>query len=62
MLRSPYPITLFWGRDLVMLYNDPFRPILGDKHPGTMGARAHEALAEAWSVLGPLVAQTLDDR
>lgn len=59
MLRSPYPIILFWGRDLVMLYNDPFRPILGEKHPATVGASGHEALAEAWSVLGPLMERVL---
>lgn len=56
MLRSPYPIILFWGRDHVMLYNDPFRPILGAKHPGTVGAYARYALVEAWDLLGPLIA------
>ncbi|MET0283669.1 MAG: ATP-binding protein [Polyangiales bacterium] len=56
MLRSPYPIILFWGRDHVMLYNDPFRPILGEKHPGTVGAYARFALVEAWEILGPLIA------
>ncbi len=59
MLRSPYPITLFWGPELVMLYNDPFRPIHGEKHPATLGASARVALAEAWEILGPLVARTL---
>ena len=60
MLRSPYPIILFWGPELCMLYNDPFRPILGEKHPATMGARGHEALAEAWELLGPLMQRALD--
>lgn len=55
MLRSPYPIILFWGPELRMLYNDPFRPILGAKHPQTLGARGHEALAEEWLLLGPLM-------
>ncbi|ADO74714.1 ATP-binding protein [Stigmatella aurantiaca] len=55
MLRSPYPIILFWGPELRMLYNDPFRPILGAKHPQTLGARGHEALAEEWALLGPLM-------
>ncbi|HEU4535436.1 MAG TPA: hybrid sensor histidine kinase/response regulator, partial [Polyangiaceae bacterium] len=55
MLRSPYPIILFWGPELRMLYNDPFRPILGAKHPATMGARGNEALAEEWKLLGPLM-------
>ncbi|NTX36572.1 response regulator [Myxococcus sp. CA033] len=55
MLRSPYPIILFWGPELNMLYNDPFRPILGAKHPLTLGARGAEALAEEWRLLGPLM-------
>ncbi|MCY1044918.1 ATP-binding protein [Corallococcus sp. bb12-1] len=55
MLRSPYPIILFWGPELRMLYNDPFRPILGAKHPQTVGARGNEALAEEWGQLGPLM-------
>ena len=59
MLRSPYPIILFWARDRVMLYNDPFRPILGEKHPGTVGASGREALAEAWEILGPLMDRVL---
>ena len=60
MLRSPYPIILFWGPELRMLYNDPFRPILGSKHPATMGARGYEALAEEWALLGPLMRRVLD--
>jgi signal transduction histidine kinase len=60
MLRSPYPIILFWGPELRMLYNDPFRPILGSKHPATMGARGNEALAEEWALLGPLMQRVLD--
>gem|GEM_PF-64629 len=60
MLRSPYPIILFWGPELRMLYNDPFRPILGAKHPQTMGARGHEALAEEWALLGPLMKRVLE--
>lgn len=60
MLRSPYPIILFCGPELRMLYNDPFRPILGEKHPGTVGARAHEALAEEWDLLGPLMTRVLE--
>ncbi len=60
MLRSPYPIILFWGPERCMLYNDPFRPILGEKHPASMGARGHEALAEEWALLGPLMQGVLD--
>ncbi|RKH82415.1 response regulator [Corallococcus sp. AB032C] len=60
MLRSPYPIILFWGPELRMLYNDPFRPILGAKHPQTLGARGSEALVEEWAQLGPLMQRAQD--
>ncbi|RKH43023.1 ATP-binding protein, partial [Corallococcus llansteffanensis] len=60
MLRSPYPIILFWGPELRMLYNDPFRPILGAKHPQTVGARGSEALVEEWALLGPLIQRAQD--
>ncbi|NOK15492.1 hybrid sensor histidine kinase/response regulator [Corallococcus carmarthensis] len=60
MLRSPYPIILFWGPELRMLYNDPFRPILGAKHPQTLGARGNEALVEEWGQLGPLMKRAQD--
>ncbi|NRD55686.1 hybrid sensor histidine kinase/response regulator [Corallococcus exiguus] len=60
MLRSPYPIILFWGPELRMLYNDPFRPILGAKHPQTLGARGNEALVEEWAQLGPLMKRAQD--
>ncbi|RKH74175.1 hybrid sensor histidine kinase/response regulator [Corallococcus aberystwythensis] len=60
MLRSPYPIILFWGPELRMLYNDPFRPILGAKHPQTLGARGNEALVEEWAQLGPLIQRAQD--
>ncbi len=59
MLRSPFPLVLLWGSDLLMLYNDPFRPILGAKHPGSIGAPVHLALAEAWDFVGPLIARAL---
>ncbi len=55
MLRSPYPITMFWGPELVMLYNDAFAPIHGAKHPAVLGVPAPTGLAEAWGQLGPLV-------
>src|SRR5262249_59806234 len=37
-LNSRYPIPLCWRPDLVMLYNDAWRPILGKtKHPAGLG-------------------------
>ena len=44
-LASRFPILIWWGPDLVMLYNDAYRPILGTtKHPESMGQRGIELL------------------
>ena len=32
LLPSKAQIVLFWGRDLVTLYNDAYRPVFGAKH------------------------------
>ncbi len=37
-LSSRYPISIFWGSELIQLYNDAYRPILGaTKHPRALG-------------------------
>ena len=39
-LSSRFPILLWWGPELVMIYNDAYRPMLGaSKHPRALGAR-----------------------
>jgi hypothetical protein len=32
-LNSRFPMVIWWGKQLVMLYNDAWRPIQGTKHP-----------------------------
>ena len=36
-LNSQFPTVIFWGPDLVMLYNDAYLPMLADKHPASLG-------------------------
>jgi signal transduction histidine kinase len=36
-LDSRFPMILWWGPELVVLYNDSYAPILGAKHPGALG-------------------------
>ena len=38
-LNSNFPIAVYWGGDLVLLYNDEWSPIPGEKHPWRWGAR-----------------------
>ena len=55
LLPSRAQIVLFWGRDLVALYNDAYRPVFGAKHPWALGRPARDCWREIWHVLGPLL-------
>ena len=54
VLGSRFPMLLWWGPDLLHLYNDAYRPILRDKHPASLAAPAAEIWAEVWDVAGPM--------
>jgi GAF domain/PAS fold len=51
VIGSRFPACLVWGPELVMLYNDAFRPILGGK-PKALGRPFGEVWSEAWDKLG----------
>jgi PAS domain S-box-containing protein len=54
-LGSKFPILLWWGPDFVMLYNDGYRPMLGSKHPRSLGQHGSECWAEIWHIIGPML-------
>ncbi|MDQ6832111.1 MAG: PAS domain-containing protein, partial [Chloroflexota bacterium] len=59
-LASRFPMLIWWGPALVMLYNDAYRPILGaTKHPAAMGQRGRECWPEIWDVIGPMLTGVL---
>ena len=53
VLGGRFPMLLWWGAELIQLYNDAYRPILGDKHPRSLGAPGAEVWAEIWHIIGP---------
>src|SRR3712207_1224025 len=53
-LESPFAINLWCGRDLVLIYNDAYRHVLGRKHPGALGRPGPEVWAELWPQIGPM--------
>jgi hypothetical protein len=56
LLNSRQPMFLWWGNDLIQIYNDAYRPSLGaDKHPSALGQRGPECWPEIWPVIGPLI-------
>jgi PAS domain S-box-containing protein len=46
ILASGFPMAVRWGPDFVMIYNDGYRAILGDKHPWALGLPFHVAWPE----------------
>jgi PAS domain S-box-containing protein len=54
ILASGFPMAVRWGRELITIYNDAYRPILGDKHPAALGRPSREVWSEIHDELGPL--------
>jgi PAS domain S-box-containing protein len=54
-----FPMLLLWGRDLIQLYNDACRALLGDKHPASLGQRAIECWPELRDFLDPIFERVL---
>jgi PAS domain-containing protein/anti-sigma regulatory factor (Ser/Thr protein kinase) len=59
-LASGFPMLVFWGRDLVQVYNDAFVPILGARHPAALGQAARDCWPEIWDTIGPLLRGVLE--
>ena len=58
-LGSGFPIAIYWGPGLALLYNDAWSPIPGAKHPWAVGQTAHEVWPEIWDTIGPLFQHVL---
>ncbi|HMN28566.1 MAG TPA: histidine kinase dimerization/phospho-acceptor domain-containing protein, partial [Caldilineaceae bacterium] len=59
-LGSRFPILIWWGPQLVMLYNDAYRPMLGaTKHPQALGQAGRSCWPEIWHIIGPMLEQTV---
>ncbi len=51
-LNSRFPMVIWWGKELVLLYNDAWQPILGTKHPTALGRPGQEVWSEIWDIVG----------
>jgi PAS domain S-box-containing protein len=58
-LNSRFPIAIYWGSDNLLLYNDAWRPIVGNKHPRSLGRPGREVWSEIWDNIGPELASVL---
>jgi PAS domain S-box-containing protein len=58
-VSSRFDLIVWWGPDLVMLYNDSYRRTLGRKHPEALGRPGREVYPEVWDIAGPMLEHVL---
>jgi hypothetical protein len=52
VLQAPVPMFVWWGPQLIGLYNDACIPFLAERHPQALGCPASETWADLWPDLG----------
>lgn len=56
LLSSMQPMLIWWGPELIQLYNDAYRETMApEQHPKALGQRARECWPEAWDIVGPQI-------
>lgn len=55
VMSAPIPMSVLWGPELIQIYNDEYRKVIGNKHPAAMGESAADSWAEAWPQIGPIL-------
>ncbi|WP_109480778.1 response regulator [Paraburkholderia sp. C35] len=60
MLTSRQPIWIGWGPELIFFYNDPYKSIIGGKHPAALGQPTAAVWREIWSEIQPLLQTALE--
>ncbi|MFL5618484.1 MAG: ATP-binding protein [Gemmatimonadaceae bacterium] len=61
LLASRNPMFLWWGRELIQIYNDAYRPSFGaeGRHPRALGMPGRECWTDIWEVIGPQIEQVM---
>ncbi|AGL17529.1 PP2C family protein-serine/threonine phosphatase [Actinoplanes sp. N902-109] len=54
-LQTRAPITLLWGPQYVLLYNEAYVEMIGVKHPAALGRPCREVFPEIWDTIGPML-------
>ncbi|RKH28374.1 ATP-binding protein, partial [Corallococcus sicarius] len=60
VLNNRFPMLMWWGPEMIQIYNDAYRPVLGHKHPGSLGVPGEQVWQEIWDVVGPMARGVLE--
>jgi len=61
MLTSRQAMFVWWGEELINLYNDAYKAIVGGKHPEAFGQPAAQVWREIWDQVGPRAESAMRD-
>jgi PAS domain S-box-containing protein len=53
-LECPFPINLWCGPEMLLIYNDAYGSVLGKKHPSAIAQPGVEVWGEIWLQIAPL--------
>lgn len=59
-LNSRFPVLIWWGPELVKIYNDAYVELIGNKHPKALGSPGREVWPEIWGTIGPMLADVME--
>lgn len=62
VLTSQQPMCLFWGPDLINIYNDAYLPMLGNRASVAMGQPFRTLWADVWEGVFPFVKTALEGK
>jgi PAS domain S-box-containing protein len=54
VLAHGFPMVALWGEDLIQIYNDGYREVMGGKHPAGLGQPTHQCWPEVWHINKPI--------
>lgn len=54
IMGSPHPAAMYWGPDLICIYNAAYIELAGQKHPSLMGMSYKDGWSEIWSEIEPI--------
>lgn len=54
IMASPHPAAMYWGEDLIAIYNEAYILLAGQKHPQLMGQKYRDAWSEIWDAIEPI--------
>ncbi|MCE4226185.1 PAS domain-containing protein [Methylobacterium sp. C25] len=55
IVGSGHAMQLAWGAERIVLYNDAYAPMLGERHPVALGRPFRDAWPDVWEEIVPLV-------